>query len=178
MNRPIRRPSTYYGMGSLARDPGAGRDVSYETFVKTNAVRAGVPVGYIAAPDQIDPDAPPAVARVYNGDWIADCPEPDELCRDAVIVDPAWPVFCCTRCGNVSLGGKWRRLIVPAPEALQTIEALLAARPFDPTRNWFPRESIADLTRENQQKGLDPDNPPEPEPGPPDPGPRLTVRRL
>lgn len=73
---------------------------------------------------------PQAIARVYAGQWIANCIRPG--CMNAEALAPgAWVVACrnCQWSGPVL----WP---VNAPE----ISLELARRPVPGTRNWFPKD--------------------------------------
>lgn len=84
---------------------------------------------------------------VNHGRWIAECPD----CHGAQVASRVDRRFMCHCCGNVLIQQRWRRVIWPArPEE---IEEALAERPVSATRNWRPGESIADLARENLDRG-------------------------
>jgi hypothetical protein len=116
--------------------------------------------------DNLDLDHPsgtPIWARVYQGQWIADCE-----CAGASFVDPDFPVFFCFSCGNRANDGRVRPVLFP-PDRAQ-IEAALLERPVDDlrgltdaeravlaqplihvmgkgglARNWLPGETLDDL---------------------------------
>ncbi len=50
-----------------------------------------------------------AIARIENNRLIADCPD----CAGAEYVDPGEPLFYCFSCGNKSLDGDGRKVIIP-----------------------------------------------------------------
>lgn len=106
-------------------------------------------------------------ARIWQGQWIADCE-----CGGASFVDYDEPVFFCFGCGNRADGGRFREVIFP--ENREQIEALILARPVDDlaglddkdraglakpviyvegkgglARNWNPDETVEDLESQN-----------------------------
>jgi ribosomal protein L37AE/L43A len=82
---------------------------------------------------------PTTDARVYAGNWIADCP----ICRSAAVRRFGDPVWECRDCGtNVEVN--W-----PAEHVRRGVERLLMLRPLQHTRNWFPHETLHDLLAEN-----------------------------
>jgi len=103
-------------------------------------------------------------ARVDFGRWVADCE-----CGGASYVEPRDPVFFCTSCGNVALGGIWRRVIFP--DNREEIEAELLMRLVYPPKNrkpvdaamnavskvpglarcWRPGETVAELKRQRSK---------------------------
>lgn len=120
-----------------------------------------------------EPVGAPVLARIWQGQWIADC----DVCNSASFVDPDEPVFFCFGCVNRMNGQKPRPVqFPPEPERLE-IERLILERPVDDvsgltdlervgmakpllykqitqdgrvislplTRSWEPGESIADL---------------------------------
>jgi hypothetical protein len=127
-------------------------------LVSDVARRTGILVPPLSA---VDRAAPPALGRVdpYDGSprWIANCPD----CRvSAEYVWLAHLLFFCANCGNRSLAGAWRTVLVPADR--EAIEALLLARPplleidgrlVDP-RGWLPGETIEQLQAENELLGV------------------------
>ena len=60
--------------------------------------------------NQVDENAAPVVARIDRERLIAEC----DVCHGAEYVDPDDPVFFCISCGNAAVGGKLRRVIIPA----------------------------------------------------------------
>ena len=84
----------------------------------------------------------PILARIEHGRWIADCE-----CRGAEFVDPEWPVFVCCSCGAGPRP-------VAFPGDRHQIESELMKRPVRPNRNWNPGETVADLRRENKERGI------------------------
>ena len=120
-----------------------------------------------------EPTGAPVRARIWQGQWIADCE-----CNGASFVDPDEPVFFCFSCGNRANGSKPRPVIFPPKLERLEIERLLLERPVDDlagltdleragmakallfkeitmpdgsvavlsmTRSWEPHESIEDL---------------------------------
>ena len=83
-----------------------------------------------------------ALARVYAGDWIADCPRPG--CYNAEFVHPGqWEFFCGAyahgRGQDLASYCQWRGGITWPGNAYE-ITAELARRPVKLTRNWFPAD--------------------------------------
>jgi hypothetical protein len=73
-----------------------------------------------------EPTGIPVSARIWQGQWIADCE-----CRSASFVDPDEPVFFCFGCGNRANGQKPRPVIFPPEAERKEIERLLLERPVD-----------------------------------------------
>jgi len=92
--------------------------------------------------------ADPLPARVYEGQWIVDCPD----CSGADFVWVATALTMCGSCGNREVRRKWRRVAVP--ENRKGIERALLARPDPATRNWLPGETLSVLVSENGRAGL------------------------
>ncbi len=115
-----------------------------------------------------DPVGPPVSARIWQGQWIADCE-----CGGASFIDPEDPFFFCFGCGNRSNKNRPRPVIVP--DNWREIEAVLLERPVDDmagltdlervalakplimvdgkgglARNWNPSETVAELREQNQ----------------------------
>lgn len=98
-------------------------------------------------------EAAPALAYVNplpdgSARWIADCPD----CKAAGVssAEYVWidrPLFFCATCGNRDVGGRWRRVVLPAER--RDIERLLLARPDPATRVWTPGETLDRLRAEN-----------------------------
>ena len=96
--------------------------------------------------------SPPEVSPEYwglQGRWIAQCPAPD--CGGAEYVDFRNPVFMCCSCWNRHYNFKWLKVLIPSEK--QVIEAELLKRPR-PNRNWELHESVADLKRQNRERGI------------------------
>jgi hypothetical protein len=87
-----------------------------------------------------------AAARVYWGDWIADCPAG---CGNAEFVLPGKPFFCTPEQGGCGIS-----VHVDWPEDAPMIEELLNRRPLKRNRNWFPGESVGELAIENLNHGI------------------------
>lgn len=98
---------------------------------------------------------PVAVVRMNWGRWLAECPRPG--CASAESYGPGLDGerFTC----RVEAGGCGLRCRAVWPEALETIERLLLARPVPATRNWEPGETVHDLLAENVMHGILPDGP-------------------
>jgi hypothetical protein len=115
-----------------------------------------------------------AVAFVYSGDWVAECPMP--YCGNVEHlfdkVNPRVPTsprllpkgeFTCSHCG-LRVPIEW-----PEPELLAGVMDALNRRPVPHTRNWFPADlpfavrqrikehgqSVEDLLAENAEYGVD-----------------------
>lgn len=113
------------------------------------------PEAQVAPIDRVDALATPLVARVNHGTWIAPCPcAAPGLPRPGMIVFKDTPIAWCLRCENAEVGGAWRPVVLPPPDEVAAIEALLSARPDLATRNWEPGETVADLAAENAAHGL------------------------
>lgn len=120
-----------------------------------------------------EPSGEPVRARIWQGQWIADCE-----CNSASFVDPEEPIFFCFGCGNRLNGHKLRPVIFPPEAERQEIERLLLERPVDDragltdmeragmakpllyvqigesslplTRSWEPSQTVEDLAREQE----------------------------
>lgn len=109
------------------------------------------------------PKGAPVYARVWQGQWIADC-----KCGGASFIDPEDAFFFCFGCGNRQNENRPRPVVVP--EDWKEIEQALLARPVDDmagltdlervamakplihiigkgglARNWDPGETVVDL---------------------------------
>ena len=94
-------------------------------------------------------------AEINHGRWIGNCPTPG--CNGALVVSHETPYFMCPYCRNFSNGGKWYE--VKFPNEKKDIETLLLRRPaWDgfaaKNRNWKVGETIADLGKENTDRGI------------------------
>jgi len=96
-------------------------------------------------------DAPPAVAYVNHGRWVADCPT--DGCGGALDVAHDLPGFWCPYCLNANAGGRWRVIAWPSGRDEREIETALAARPHAANANWWPWETVDGLRLENAQHG-------------------------
>jgi len=117
------------------------------------------------------PSGVPVLARLENGQWIADCE-----CKGAQFVDYREPIFFCTDCANRDNENRVRPVKFPKKRA--EIEALLLKRPVKMmrgiddlqrveasqaeifvegkgflSRSWTPGETLADL-RKQQDKPI------------------------
>jgi len=118
----------------------------------------------------------PVLARIWQGQWIADCDE----CNNAMFVDPDEPIFYCVGCTNRRNSHKPRP--VTFPEQREEIERLILARPVDDVagltdleraglakatifievdgqqkplvRSWMPGETVQDLKKQNKAGGV------------------------
>jgi hypothetical protein len=126
-----------------------------------------------------EPTGIPVKARIWQGQWIADCE-----CNGASFVDPDEPVYFCFSCGNRVNGSKPRPVIFPATLERLEIERLILERPVDDlagltdleragmakavlhkevslpdgttallpmVRSWEPHESIEDLRAQQEE---------------------------
>jgi hypothetical protein len=84
-----------------------------------------------------EPTGVPVQARIWQGQWIADCE-----CTSASFVDPDQPLFFCFGCGNRNNNSQPRPVIFP-PDRLE-IERLILERPV---------EDMAGLT-DNERAGM------------------------
>lgn len=107
-------------------------------------------------------------ARIWQGQWIADCE-----CGGASFVDPNEPIFFCLSCANRADNGRVRKVNFPIDR--EVIEGLILERPVDDlaglndkeraglakplvvheelgglSRNWNPNETIGDLRKQNE----------------------------
>lgn len=133
---------TYFGVGLEAFTEGGG--LGNRGNLRQRALRDGVkllPMTEIAPGD-------PLPARVDHNRWIVDCPD----CNGAQNVWLETLVTMCPACWNQAVGGKWRRVAVPAN--YREIEAALMARPLAMNRHWRPGEAVKDLHIENVAHGL------------------------
>ncbi len=73
-----------------------------------------------------EPTGAPLYARIWKGQWIADCE-----CGSASFVDPDEPIFFCFGCGNRANDSKPRPVIFPPEAERKEIERLLLERPVD-----------------------------------------------
>lgn len=130
----------------------AARGFTYRTFLQFWWTREGRgKEQFDSLPDLI---VPIVKAYVNHGCWVADCPEPG--CGGAEDVDSSWPWLICWRCG----GGKWP-IRFPGKSKHQNIESILSKRPLlkgpDGRKhfNWYARESLDDLRKQNADHGVD-----------------------
>jgi len=72
------------------------------------------------------PSGDPVYARIWQGQWIADC-----SCNGAQFVDPSEPIFFCFNCLNRANAGRPRPVVFPLPEERAEIERMLLERPVD-----------------------------------------------
>lgn len=97
----------------------------------------------VEAKDIDSPSGDPVYARIWQGQWIADCP-----CNGAQFVDPGEPIFFCFGCGNRANGGRVRPVIFPGNTERVEIERLLLERPVD------DQAGLTDLERVGMAKPL------------------------
>lgn len=96
--------------------------------------------------------APALEARVNVSRWIADCPDP--TCGGAEYVSFETPVFFCCECRNAAAGNELLGVLLPDPARRAQVEAYLAARPDERTRNWVQQEPVLGLRDENRANGI------------------------
>lgn len=72
------------------------------------------------------PTGTPVRARIWQGQWIADCE-----CNGASFVDPDEPIFFCFSCGNRAHGQRPRPVEFPPEAKRKEIERLLLERPVN-----------------------------------------------
>ena len=104
---------------------------------------------------EIAEDAPPIVAYISGGDWIAKCDlDTDPPCGGGIVVTYDDPVFFCDECCNYSAGHKLRRVKFPSQKNRLIIEELLTARPHPGLRNYRPQDgdTVAMLQAENVEQ--------------------------
>lgn len=136
-------------------DGAAKFGMDLQTFYRQPELVAAVARRGILIPptSEVADDAPPALAYVNplpDGTvrWIAQCPDCQARGRTAAgYVWMSQPLTFCMRCANRSIGGRWRRVTVPANRA--EIEGLLMLRPDPETRAWIPGETVEQLQAEN-----------------------------
>lgn len=122
----------------------------------------------LVIPIEYKPSKHAVQARIWQGQWIADCE-----CGGCSFVDPEEPIFFCFGCANRADNHKVREVIFP--EDYKTIEALLLERPVNDmmglddkeraglakalimvegkgglSRNWNPGETIEELQEQNK----------------------------
>ena len=104
--------------------------LKYVTTLPTQTAVTGIPV------------------EVNHSRWVVNCP----FCASAQLASEADPKFFCVACKNAGVGGKWLPVVWPGNR--QALEALLAVRPDERTRNWKVGETAQDLARENALRGI------------------------
>lgn len=125
------------------------------------------------------PRGEPVLARIWQGQWIADC----DICGGALFVNPDEPIYFCFGCTNRANGHALRPVKFPSEADRLEIEAMLLARPVDDmagltdlervglarpllyqeiehpngtkelfglARNWTPDETLDDLRQQNK----------------------------
>jgi len=85
-------------------------------------------------------------AYINHGRWVANCE-----CGGAEVVSPSDPIFMCLSCFNAADKGELRKVEFPKDRKL--IEAVLLNRKEPGSRNWEHNETLADLKRQNADKG-------------------------
>lgn len=120
----------------------------YELWLQKIAITSGHPPDCFNGHEDIDDQAPPAIAYVNHGRWVADCPSG---CGGAMLLDPELP-FMCGECFNAELHGRWR--LVDWPANRTEIESWLELRKLAHTANWSLGETIEQLREENRIHGI------------------------
>ena len=99
-------------------------------------------------------DAPPLIAKINHGDWIAQCDllqDTDFPCNGSVVVTFTDPLFFCDNCCNVEYQNKLRMVQFPDETNRLIIEELLTNRPHPSLRNYNKHDTIATLQDENKR---------------------------
>lgn len=101
---------------------------SAREYIRNQQIKIHRDRGIAVTINQLDQDATgaPVRARIWNGQWIADCE-----CRGASFVDPDEPIFFCFSCGNRSNGSQPRPVIFPPEAERLEIERLILERPVN-----------------------------------------------
>lgn len=108
-----------------ARDYGNGSAVGYlKILQKDFHDKRGIDVNIV---DIDKPQGPAVPARIWQSQWIADCPD----CNTAMFVDPDEPIFFCFGCGNRANGKIPRPVQFPTEAERKEIERLLLERPVE-----------------------------------------------
>ena len=94
-----------------------------------------------------------AQAYINHGRWVVDCPNPG--CAGAELVHPDDSRLFCASCYNDYVGGAFVKVKMPPAAKKKRIEAVLGKRPAAANRNWFPKETVADLERENREHEIE-----------------------
>jgi len=104
---------------------------------------------------ETDEDAPPIVAYVSRGVWIATCDlDTEPPCGGSIVVTYDDPVFFCDECCNFSVEHKLRKVKFPSQKNRLIIEELLTARPHPGLRYYRPQDgdTASTLKSENVQQ--------------------------
>lgn len=96
----------------------------HEKICQQIRTRRGINVT-IKNPESVYGD--PVRARIWQGQWIADCP----TCNGAEFVSPDEPIFFCFGCGNRANDNQLRAVIFPDADERMEIERLILERPVD-----------------------------------------------
>ena len=103
----------------------------------------------------VDKDAPPIMAFISRGDWVANC-DLDTVppCGGSMVVTHDDPVWFCDECCNYSTRQKVRVVQFPLNDQRLIIEELLTARPHPGLRNYRPQDgdTVAILKAENVEQ--------------------------
>jgi len=113
--------------------------------LRTTMPQLGMDPALMPAITDVADRAPPAVAFVNHGRWLARCP--DGNCQGVEYVGEGLPFWCCA-CANVGAAHRWR--LVEWPPNRAAIEAALGRRDYPHQRNWLPGESIQRLDAETR----------------------------
>jgi len=99
-----------------------------------------------------DPIGAPVYARIWQGQWIAEC------CNAGVFVDPEEPIFFCFQCGNRANGNNCRPVIFP--EDWRAIEKKILERPVNDVTGLTDNERagmahhLLEVEREIEENGM------------------------
>lgn len=129
----------------------------------------------ITVKDLNSPKGNMTTARIWQGQWIAECP----TCKSASFVSPSEPIFFCFGCANRANDGSVMPVYFPKTKDRVAIEKLLLERPVDDnsgltelervglskplvfvelpdgsfkglSRNWDPSETVKDIISQNK----------------------------
>lgn len=106
--------------------------------------RLGFWPGYVHGGTEITHRNTTVLAYVNEDRWVASCPN----CNSGMACTPGIEAVCLD-CGSIY------SVEFPSQKQIEQAEKILEVRPVR-NRNWFPEiEKIADLKKENKEKGLD-----------------------
>ena len=124
------------------------QELPMREFIRHFLARNGLPQPGNAVKGEVQ-------ARVNQGRWLCDCPNPG--CGGALVVSFKDRFFVCTTCGSPENGGAWYRVAFPPQK--EQIERELLKRPAKDAwrahnRNWELGETVDDLRQQNRDKGI------------------------
>uniref|UniRef100_A0A6M3X7E7 Uncharacterized protein n=1 Tax=viral metagenome TaxID=1070528 RepID=A0A6M3X7E7_9ZZZZ len=93
---------------------------------------------------------PVGVAEILKGGWVVRCP----FCSGMEYVAPPAASFLCCSCWNRGVGGRMLAVKFPSIDEQVAIESTLLLRPDGMTRDWLHGEGVADLRRQNSERGI------------------------